>query len=123
MNKLVSLIANGEISVKELANAQELIERADLVKRGLDACMKTLVFPLGIKEIRCYSYMDSAGEYEAWGCCTREGIFACYSNWGGDHIIGTCDLTRFSNVFIAFENREFAENLRRFLLEQIRKAN
>ena len=119
---LVELIAKKEITVEGLSSAKALIERAELVTKGLQACKKTLMFPLGVDEINCYSYMDSAGEYEAWGKCTVDGTFTCYCNWGGNHLIGSCNLTNFSEVFMAFENSSFEHNLRRFLLQQIKKA-
>ena len=123
MNKLANLIANGEITVEELANAGELIERAELVSKGLKACKRTILFPFGTDEISCYSYMDSAGEYQSWGSCTKDGVFTCSCNWGGNHETGKCNLTNFTEVFMAFENDEFAHDLRRFLLQQIEKAN
>lgn len=123
MNKIATLIANGEITVEELANAQELIDRAEIVNQGLEACKKTIMFPLGVCEIDCYSYTDSDGEYNSWGSCTNDGTFTCYCNWGGDHIIGKCNLKDFVSVFMAFEKHEFVNDLRRFLLTQISKAN
>lgn len=122
MNKLAKLIANGDVSVEELDSAKELIERAELVKEGIEACKKTLSFPFGVSKINCYSYMDSAGEYEAWGSCSIDGTFTCSCNWGGNHVIGICNLTKFTEVFMAFENKEFAHDLRRFLLQQIKMA-
>lgn len=122
MNKLANLIATGEITVEELANAKELIERAELVITGLKACEKTIKFSFGVSEINCYSYMDSAGEYESWGTCTRDGIFTCSCNWGGNHVTGQCDLTNFADVFTAFDNSEFCHDLKRFLSQQIKKA-
>ncbi len=122
MNKLATLIANGDITVEELANAKELIDRAELVTKGLEACKKTLSFPLGANVIDCYSYTDSAGEYSSWGSCTSEGIFTCSCNWGGNHVIGECNLTNFAEVFMAFDNNEFTNDLRRFLLRQIKEA-
>ena len=44
MNKLATLIAKGEITVQELAGAQELIDRAELVTKGINACKKTITF-------------------------------------------------------------------------------
>ena len=123
MNKLATLIANGDITVEELASAKELIERAELVTNGIEACRKTLAFPFGVSSINCYSYMDRAGEYEAWGNCTTDGTFTCSCNWGGNHVTGRCNLTNFAEVFMAFENEEFAHDLRRFLRQQIEKAN
>lgn len=122
MNKLATLIAKGSITVEELASAKELIERAELVMKGIQACKKTLTFGLGVKSIRCYHYIDSAGEYEAWGNCTTDGMFTCHCNWGGNHEIGRCNLMNFDEVFMAFENKEFASALRSFLLQQIDKA-
>ncbi len=122
MNKLATLIANGSITVEELASAHELIERAELVMKGIEACKKTLLFPVNTSSIDCYSYMDSAGEYQAWGKCSIDGTFTCYCNWGGPHEIGSCNLINFEEVFMAFENGEFAHDLRRFLLQQIEKA-
>ena len=123
MNELANLIANGTITVEELASAKQLIERAELVRNGLEACKKTLAFRFGESSIDCYSYTDFAGEYEAWGNCQIDGTFTCWSNWGGNHIIGKCNLTNFAEVFMAFENKDFAYDLHRFLLEQIKKAN
>ena len=122
MNKIAKLIADGKITVEELKDAQELIERAELVIKGVEACKKTLKFPLGEEKLNCYKYVDSFGEYEAWGTCTNTGIFTCHCNWGGTHQIGTCNLTDFNEVFLAFENSEFSSDLKRFLLEQIEKA-
>lgn len=123
MNKIATLIAKGEITVEDLASANELIERAELVMNGIEACKKTLSFSFGVSSIYCYSYTDRAGEYEASGECFDDGTFICYCNWGGYHEIGRCNLTNFAEVFMAFENREFACDLRRFLLQQIEKAN
>ena len=120
--KLAELIELGVITIEDLANAPELIDRAKLVNDGLKACNKTLMFPLGATEVACYSYTDSAGEYSAWGHVTWDGIFVCYCNWGGNHEIGRVDLYNPNEVFMAFENSSFAHNLQRFLLEQIEKA-
>ena len=121
--KLAELIEFGVVTIEDLANAPELIERAQVVNNGLKACAKTILFPLGATEIACYSYTDSAGEYSAWGHVTRDGMFICYSNWGGNHEIGRVDLNNSTEVFMAFEDREFSSDLRRFLLEQVKKAN
>lgn len=122
-NKLSTLIANGALSVEELANANELIERAELVKKGIAACKQTLVFPLGTDEISCYDYTDGAGEYHSWGTCTSDGTFRCSCNWGGNHEIGSCNIIDFKDVFLAFDNEKLRSDLRRFLLEQIQLAN
>ena len=123
MNKLAHLIAEGEITAEDLTNSQKLIELAEFVKKGLEACKKTLSFPLGISELDCYSYTDSAGEYSSWGIVTSDGVFTCYCNWGGNHMIGQCNLTDFSNVFLNMDNDEFKCDLKRFLAQQIKKAN
>jgi len=120
--KLATLIANGTITIEDLANAPELIERAKLVRDGLDACAKTLLFPFGTNELHCYSYTDRAGEYSSWGSVTIDGIFTCWSNWGGNHEIGKINLNKPTEVFLAFGNSEFAHDLKRFLNEQIEKA-
>ena len=122
MNKIAMMIASGEISVEELASVPELIERANLVIKGIDACKLTLNFPFGKDMIDCYDYTDTAGEYHSWGNCSSKGIFTCYCNWGGSHMTGACDLTNFSSVFIAFENSEFEYDLKRFLKQQIEAA-
>lgn len=121
MMKLSKMIADGTITVEELAKAPELIERANLVTEGLKACQKTLLFPLGADRLQCYSYTDRAGEYSSWGEVTVKGIFTCWSNWGGNHEVGKVDLTNPSDVFMAFEDPKFAHNLKRFLKEQIAK--
>ena len=122
MNKLAEMICNGEILVEDLANAGELIDRARLIRDGVDASRKTLVFPIGQTKVRCYHYVDSAGEYEAWGFVTWDGTFSCYCNWCGNHQIGEVNLFRFEDVFMAFEDEEFAYDLERFLREQIEKV-
>ena len=120
--KLASLIADGTITVDELAEARDLIERAKLVKAGIEACKKNIIFPLGEVVVQCYHYTDCAGEYSSWGTCTYNGWFSCSCNWGGDHIIGQCNLFDFKDVFMAFETGEFASDLERFLRQQIKKA-
>lgn len=120
--KLANLIANGTISIEDLANAPDLIERAKLVHRGIEACTKTILFPFGTNELHCYDYTDRAGEYSSWGTVTRDGIFTCWCNWGGNHEIGKVNLTKPAEVFMALENSEFAYDLKRFLNEQIQKA-
>lgn len=119
MNKIANLISTGEITVEDLSNAKDLIDRAQFVVTALEACKRTISFPLGVTEISCYSFMDFAGEYEAWGSCTSDGTFTCSCNWGGNHVIGHCNLMNFAEVFMAFENGEFASDLKRFLSYQI----
>lgn len=120
--KLTELIANGTVTIEDLANAPELIERAKFVKEGLEACRKTLVFPIGVLEQPCYDYTDRAGEYSSWGSVTNNGIFTCWCNWGGNHEIGKLNLNHDEEVFLAFDNTELACDLKRFLNEQIEKA-
>lgn len=119
MNKLVTLVSNGDITVEELASAEELIERADWVISGINACKQTLIFPIGVREINCYSFTHSDKGYKVWGNCTCDGMFTCFSNQGGNHVIGSCNLTNPIEVFMAFENSEFKDELRMFLLRQI----
>ena len=123
MNSLAKMIAEGKITVEELANAETLIERAKFVRKAIQACKKTITFPLGISTISCYDYTDRAGEYHSWGECTNDGVFTCYCNWGGDHKIGFCNLTNFAEVFIALGDAAFSYDLERFLKEQIKIAN
>lgn len=121
-NKLAELIANGVITVEELAGAPMLIERAKLVDEGVKACQKTLLFPLGSDKLRCYDYTDHAGEYQAWGDVSRDGLFTCWTNWCGKHEIGRVNLMDPKDVFMMLEeNKEFAPDLERFLTEQIEK--
>ena len=121
MNTLAELIANGTITVEELASATELIERAKLVTEGVEACKKTISFPFGSTRINCFKQMHGDADY--WAECTVEGNFTAYSNWGGNHITGTCNLNNFENVFKSFENDDFAYIHKKFLQEQIRKAS
>lgn len=120
-NKLAQYIANGFISVEDLANAEELIARAKLVTNALKACKNQIVFPMGTEEIKCYDYTDKAGEHHAWGMCNFNGDFLCYTTWGGEHLIGKVNLNNFSQVFMAFENEEFARDLNRFLEDILKK--
>ncbi len=124
MNKLVQMIVEGKITVEELAGASELIERAKLVKEGLEACKKNIKFPLGeTSTVSCYRFMDRAGEYEAWGECTIDGMFTCHSNWGGNHVIGSCNITSYKDVFMALDDEKLGIDLKRFLRQQIEQAN
>ena len=122
MNKIAMLIANGDITVEELANARELFERAELVVKGLEACKQTITFPFGTSEVDCYWYSDLNCDYVSWGTCTRSGNFACYCNWGGNHLVGSCNLKNYLEVFMSFEQRDFAYDLEKFLRQQIEKA-
>ena len=122
MGKLATMVANGEISIEELVGATELIERAKLVTEGIDACKKTIRFPLGSDEVECYSYWDTAGEYHSWGTCKSDGTFTCCCNWGGNHQTGQCNLTNYSEVFNSFDISDFKYDLQRFLEQQIEKA-
>lgn len=122
MDKLVMLIANGEITVEEMAWSREIFERAELVVKGLEACKKTIKFLPGISEVECYSYIDEGSDYVSWGTCTKSGNFACYCNWGGNHLTGSCNLRNYREVFLSFEQSDFAYDLKRFLLEQIKLA-
>ena len=119
---LAEMISNGTISVDELANAPELIERARLVTSGLKACHETLLFPLGVEEIQCYCYTDFAGEYHSWGIVNRDGVLVLYSNWGGEHEIGRVNLNDSSDVFFALEKKDLRYDLTRFLEAQIDKT-
>ena len=120
-HKLAQYIANGFISVEDLANAEIYIARAKLVTNALKACKKQLVFPMGTEEIKCYDYTDRAGEYHAWGTCNFNGDFFCYTDWGGKKLIGKVNLNNFAEVFMAFDNEEFARDLNRFLEEVLKK--
>lgn len=122
MNQTARENANGAKSVQEQDILNELMERERFVKKAVEACKKTIVFPIGVNKISCYSYTDSAGEYESWGECTQDGIFTCWCNWGREHIVGCCNLTSAEDVFQVFENEYFKDDLKRFLEEQIRKA-
>lgn len=122
MNKIVEMIISGKITVAELEETPELIERAKFVTKAIAACKKTISFPLGTEKINCYSYMDSAGEYEAWGTCDIKGLFICSSNWGGSHVIGEVNLTNPEKVFLALDDEHFSHDLKRFLIKQIELA-
>lgn len=122
MNKLATLIANGEISVQELATGYELIERARLVTDGIAACKKTISFQLGVNFVTCYRYTDSFGEYEAWADCTPDGTVTFYCNWGGNHEIAKLNITNYSDVFLGFENSELSGDLARFLKKKIEES-
>ncbi len=124
MNKLVELISNGTLRVEELKNAPNIIETADFVSKALDACYHTLVFTLGVNTFNCYDYMDRAGEYHAWGEVSKNGTFTVWSNWGGNHTVGSVNLTNPNEVFMALVSDDddgMSHNLRRFLDEQIRR--
>lgn len=122
MNKLATLIANGEISVQELASGYELIERARLVTDGINACKKMINFPLGVNSVTCYRYTDSFGEYEAWADCTPDGTVTFYCNWGGNRQIAQLNITNYSDVFLGFENSELNGDLARFLKRKIEES-
>lgn len=122
-NKLAELLANGTITVEELAGANELIEQAKLITEGIKACQKLIYFPLGTSEVECYNYTDAAGEYHAWGTCSSNGIFICSTSWGGTHELGRCNLNDAKSIFEAMDkDDELACNIERFLREMIQKA-
>ncbi len=121
-NKIVDLIVNGTITVEELSKADELIKLAQFATEGVKACKKTLVFHFGEDEIPCLDYWDTAGEAHFWGTCKIDGTFTGYTNWGGNHALGQCNLTDFNEVFISLERGEMRYCLREFLNRQIEKA-
>ena len=123
MNKLTTLVANGIITPEDLIAGNELIRRAEFVSKAIEACKETLMFPVGMRSIECYSYADAEGEYKAWGNCNIDGVFTCYCNLRGNHKIGECNLINFAQVFIALEKNEFKKDLNRFLREQIDKKD
>lgn len=121
MNKLAKMISEGTITVEELAEAGTLISRAQFVTDALKACQRTILFPLGKKEINVYDYTDRAGEYHSWGICSCNGTFTCKANWCGDHTVGSVNLLSFTDVFMALEDEHFNSDLTRFLQQQIDK--
>lgn len=122
MGKMTELIANGTLKAEDLLEARELIARAEFVEEAMEACKKNIVFSFAKDSVRCYDYMDNAGEYMSWGFCTKDGIFTCCCNWGGNHEIGSCDLKSFESVFMALDNEDFKADLKRFLVLQIDQA-
>jgi hypothetical protein len=123
MNKLMQLISDGHITVEDITNIPVIIERAKLVKAGLEACSKTIVFPLGEAEVFRYDYTDMAGEYHSWGKVANNGYLTIYSNWGGDHRICYVNLLDATEVLVAMDDDEARYDLTRFLTERIDKAN
>ena len=121
--KLSELVANGTISFEELLlETSEIIERTKLVNDGLNACTKTLLFPLRVEQLDCFSCSDtSCGGYGSWGTVSRDGIFTC-RNYYDDKEIGRVNLNNPTDVFIALESSAFACCLRKFLEQQIQKA-
>ena len=122
MGNLVNMVANGTISIEELEDAERLFKRAKLVEDGIKACKKTIRIPKGQEKVHCYSFMAHGGDYEAIGYCMKDGTFICYSIGGEKHEVGRCNLNSFEDVFLAFENTIFAEDLRFFLETEINKA-
>ena len=126
MNKLLRLSENGNITAGELTNANDLIsqtepERVELVIKGLEACQKTLLFPMSTYKIDCYSHTDSAGNKSS-GSCTNDGTFVCTYHCGTMKITNSCNLKSFLSVLLAFDNENFSPDLERFLHQQIEKA-
>jgi len=113
-NKFRQLLISGELKPEDLVGARDLIARAELVDRAMIGCKQAITFPLGTNEVQCYTFQDHAGEYEAWGKCSLNGEFVCYSNWGGNHEIGRCNLFQFASIFSAFDQPDFAQDLKRF---------
>lgn len=121
--QITELIAKDIISVDDLANASELVDRAKLVNEGIKACKLTIKIPLGMGEVDCYHYEEEEIEYEIRGTIRSDGVFTCYCEWWDNWKIGQCNLFKPEDVFLALENKEFKEDLERFLKEQINKAN
>ena len=122
MSKLLDLLKKGEITLEEITAVPDLIERAKFVQQALEACKKTLLFPMGSITIPCYNYTDSAGEYEAWGEISHNGVLTMWSNWGGNHQIGQVNLNQPYDILKSLDDKEFGHDLKRFLDEQIKKA-
>lgn len=119
MNKLAEIVANGEIDVEELNRASEFIERAQFVKDAIEACKKTIVFPLGTEGIKCY-FNEKRGSKKVWGYCTVAGIFKLsgHFKFPGEYDI---NILSFKEVFLALDTEDISEDLRSFLEQQIEK--
>lgn len=122
MNKVMAMIVSGETSIEEVAQLEELSKQAKFAQQAAKACKKTMLLPIGENKIKCYNYIDGAGEYEAWGECTHDGVFTCWCNWGGNHQIGHCNLLDSIEILMALQQDKFKSDLKRFLEEQITKA-
>ena len=122
MNKIVDLIELNELSIEELAKADYLVKRAELVKEGLEACKKTISFPLGVKKQECY-HEKFRTDYEAWAIVENDGSITFYNNNSTNQIAGSTNLTSEKEVFMAFENKDIARDLEHFLQIQIMQVN
>lgn len=121
MKKLAQMLANGEITIKDLSDASDLIQRAKLITDGIEACKKGIfLFPWGKNTIQVYEF--SGGESHHWATFTQDGELVFYTNWGGDHQTGRCNLNDVQSVYECFENNETKDDIKRFLTESIQKT-
>ena len=118
-NKIVELINNGTISLRDLVDASDLIEKTKFVNEAVEACKKTLFFPVGEDVIQCFDHVK--GNYHFTGWCTREGEFSLNSNLSEMKFVGCCNILDFYDVFRNLDT-EMKTGLEIFLKEQIQKA-
>lgn len=124
-DKLEEIVLDGMVHLYELADTKRLMERMNLAKEGTEACKFNFA---NLKDsTMCYDYTDRAGEYSAWGMVKPDGNFTVWSNWGGDHKVGSCNLFDYNDVFLNLrpekdgDSMEF--NLTKFLKSQISVHN
>ena len=120
MKKLAQMLACGEITIEDLADASGLIEQANLIDEGIKACKKGIfLFPWGKDTIQVYDFYGSGGESHHWATFDRSGELVFYSNWGGDHQTGRCNLNDIQSVYECFEKHETEGDISRFLMDCI----
>lgn len=127
--KLSELIANGTITITIsiedlLGEAPKVIECAKLVNDGLKACTKTLLFPLNVEKLECFSCAEDCGYSDYRGTVSRDGTFTCLEYGEEEYCIGSVNLNNPTDVFTALlpDHDAFARCLKKFLEQQILKA-
>ena len=122
MDKLIELIKSGEISVEDLTKAPEIIENSELALQGLEACKKTISFPLGQNTIRWRGNWNSIEScYEGRAEIQYPSTIIFYND--SPDPLGTFDLCKPNEIFLAFcEKNHLRTLLYQFLNDQISDA-
>lgn len=114
------MFSRDKISIYELVKHPELMEMAQFVAEGLDACTKTMSFHFGEEWIDCYHCEIFGGGYRE-GKLNLRGILVCRSE--EDRKLASVNLHNPKAVLRALKKKDdFSRDLKYFLNEQIKKA-
>ena len=103
-NKMVELIANGTITIDDLANMDKYINDAKLVKSALANVSKKFTFPFGTTRIE--AYRCKRGDFDVWADLRNDGTITFWESalYRGARITAEMNLNNFQEVFTALES-------------------